>query len=57
MRPTNGSSGVHPGVHDLAPIRGCIPAIDVAAGQVDHDVGPIDNLDPFAEFIAVPSDD
>jgi hypothetical protein len=47
----------HARLRDLLSIRGGVPAVNTAAGQIDHDIAAV-NLDlPIAEGCAIPAND
>ena len=45
---------VHPRFQDCFSIGGVVPAIDIAPGEIDDDIGPIDFRGPSAERYRVP---
>jgi hypothetical protein len=47
----------HARLQDLLSIRGGVPAVDAAAGQVDHGIAAVDLASPSAEGRAIPGND
>jgi hypothetical protein len=53
-RLTDNTRGHNTRLQDLFPILSVVPAIDAAAGEVDHDVRAVDFVSPDIQIAAIP---